>query len=222
MPDEDKGKRNPLFGNKDLINLGLSAVDPEAAKLAAKLARGAPPWLRTPLAERITALLKSVLESYTSTKGPVVGALGEKLTDYLDFARDELYGGLKAAEKVGLITTTAWMDRFLVNAEKRLNEATDPEAERERLEKEFEARKRVVELVEAAAKAVREEAEAATPEPPTPPEPIDWGARWQGLKKRLYGTERKPGPVPKATRAVAETLGGVNDALEGWLTRKEV
>lgn len=204
MPDEEKPKKGRVFGNKDLINLGMSAVDPEAAKLAEKLARGAPAWMRTPLAERITALLKSGLESYTDSKGPVIAALGEKLTDYLDFARDELYGtpGKKKGKEKVSSTTATWMDRFLVNAEKQLAEAKsveEVEAVKKRLEQEFEARKLVVQLVEEATKAAREEAERVSPDDPTDaPDPIDWNAEWESIKSRAKSGWEK-------TKEAAET-----------------
>lgn len=140
------------------LNTLLSVLDPELRKVAQKWWAIIPDdsSLKSELFERVFGVFKGWAETKVRGMGPI-GDVVEKLTDVGDFA---VRGpkGIKAAHD--------WMDRFYAEAAKRIEKATDPEAELERVKLEFELRRELLGVIEEARKA----AEPAKPEKVS----IDW------------------------------------------------
>lgn len=185
MADEET-KSGGILQNKELMNALISGFDPEVADFLDKLITKIPPnsiW-RNRIVDRLLGVAKSVVESKAEKRGPRVAVAGEKLTDYLDLGRTALTGkGSKEAKrKATEVNPVEWMNRFFQHAEKRLAEADDPGTEKERLDKEFQARKAIFDIIKEAEKAIREE-ESEEPILPAA-ESIDWDAKWQGVKDR--------------------------------------
>ncbi len=175
-----------ILDNKELMNAIVSGFDPEVAGWLEKLVSRIPPDspLRSKLVDRALGVAKSLIESQSERRGPVVGLVGEKLTDYLDFSRSGLFGKgpKKATEYVTGADLTAWMDRFFPYAEKRLAEADDPEQEKERLEKEFQARKDMFDILQEARKAAHAARAAEVTDVVESVASVDWNAKWDSVK----------------------------------------
>lgn len=189
MADEKEGKEKEggILQNKDLLNAIASALDPEAANIVNRLLARIPQdsWLRGATTDRLLGIVKSLIESQAEKKGPLVAVAGEKFTDYLDIGRTSLSGkGSKSreAKRTPDIDPVAWMNRFFQHAEKRLAEAKNPEVEKRRLEKEFQARKAIFDLIKAAEEAARV---TGADEPVVPAaDPVDWDAKWKSVRDR--------------------------------------
>jgi len=155
--------------------------------------------------ERAFDIARGFLEKNVHFRSRSLEFIKEKLTDYGDYWATMLYvrDGGEPALRDQLRT-------LFTEAEKRIVAADDPKAQAEKVKGEIASKKEALEELE----SFRNSLEPDPKPPPTRP--------LKSLKKRLYGTKKKPGPLPKASKATGEALGGVNDALEGWLTRKGV
>ncbi len=205
-----------------LLNPILSFFDKEFRSWTDKIANGVPAnsILRKEAAERGFDILRGFLEKNVQLKGPSQ-ALKEKVIDIGDYFASSLFRKEKADKKTA-VKARDWMNRFLAYAEKRISEVKDLESlenELKRLEREFEIRKTIVEIVEAAAKAAEPAVEA---EPEI--EPADWKVRWgkmrqlfEKAKKRIQDLKLKEN-IEKADQKVASKIW----QFHGWLEKKGV
>lgn len=205
-----------------LLNPILSFFDKEFRGWTDKIANGIPAdsILRKEATERGFDILRGFLEKNVQLKGPSQ-TLKEKAIDIGDYFASSLFRKGKADRKAA-VKAQDWMNRFLVYAEKRLSEVKDLEtleSELKRIEREFEIRKTIVEIVEAAAKA----AEPAVEEK-LETEPVDWKARWEKLKnifekakKSIQDLKLKEN-IEKADQKVANKIW----QFHGWLGKKGV
>lgn len=189
--------------SKKVWNLALSTFDPEAQeffgrRLAAALPSDNP--IRSTLVGRVIGLANSWLESLADeVKSPLAGALLEKLTDYVDFFSTCLHseGGSTATAE---FTGEDWMGRFFTEAGKRLQKATDPRAEAEKIKAEFQFRQELFAIIDAARRA---NAPAKTE-----PKKIDWAQMQNRLKAILVTVDR-------VAEKAAGPVGKLADKLEG-------
>lgn len=149
-------KRSALFN----VNTLLSVWDPEFRKWAQEKWSRIPDghFLKSVPFERGFGVFKGWAEKKSGSLPWPLGDVVEKLTDVGDFA----IRGTKGARD----TAHDWMDRFYAEAAKRLEKATDPELEFEKIKLEFELRAALLKVIEEARKA----AEPAKPEKVS----IDW------------------------------------------------
>ena len=214
MPDEkeEKKKEGGVLQNRNLMNALVSGFDPEVAgwidKLIAKIPQNSP--LRKPIVDRVLAVAKSLLESQASKKGPLVAVAAEKVTDYLDFGRAGLTGTGSLKVKITTeIDPVGWMNRFFQHAEKRLAEAGNPGEEQERLNKEFEARKAIFDLIKEAEEAART---TGADEPVAPAtDPINWDEKWNSVKQKTAARWEK---IDTVVAKAAPPVGRLADWLE--------
>lgn len=139
--------------DRNLANAIASIADPEirraAERLAENLKRIIPKeaWANTVFAERVFGFIKGFAESRARELGVVPGTALEKLIDLLDFATADFFqGDGKAVRR----ETASWLKAFEMHAEERLREARTPEeleGVQAYLEREFEIRKRIAEMV---------------------------------------------------------------------------
>ncbi|MEK7622065.1 MAG: hypothetical protein AAB415_02705, partial [Patescibacteria group bacterium] len=163
------------------LNTLLSVLDPESRKLAqtwwASIPEGSP--LKTELFERVFGIFKAWAETKAKGMGPI-GEVIEKLTDIGDFA---VRGGPKPDVK----TSQAWMDRFFIDAGKRLEKTANPKIEIEKIKLEFELRRDLLKVIEEARKAAE----------PTKAEKVsfDWSKIQNQYEAFLLGVARLPAKV---------------------------
>jgi len=201
-----------------LINPFLSFFDKEfrgwAKKGADSISKDSP--LRSEGVERGFDILRGFIEKNVQFDSPTSQALKEKIVDIGDYFASSFFGREKA-DKKSAMAAQDWMRRFLAHAEKRLSEAksvSSLEAQIKRLEKEFELRKRIIEIVGAAAKA------AESQEPETAPvEPINWGEKFESIKKR-WEEKLKPQLIEIDNKAASEIRNFRKSV--GWLRPRKI
>lgn len=225
MADEqEKKKDNPQDRGKeklkaDTANVLVSFLDRQVATwLREKVAPRAPEWMRSEAVLQLAGPFRSLIEIATGDRHWFIKTLGEKVgSDYPDMFFTIL-GGKPEKAASGVTKGASRLESFLNKADKRLWEAEDPAAEWERLKEQFRLQEELEALIEEARKA-QEELEPEKEEPER--KPLE-------LKKWLYGTKKKPGPIPKAKekahRADIRTdraLRGMNRRLQGWLDERD-
>ncbi len=155
-------------------NTLISAGDPELEKFAERVAAMVPADspLRSEIVQRLFGVFKGWAESKAERLPPLSGAALEKATDFGDFLTSNLKGkgGPKATK-----AAQDWMDRFFIDAGERLTKAPDPQVETQRIKSEFELRRQLLEVIEAARRATQPPAEI----PQTLP------INWQELDQKL-------------------------------------
>lgn len=158
---------------KMLLNALLSAADPEIRVLAEKIGASIPEksWFRSAFAERLIGVIKGLVESRAEGMNPIAGALLEKLTDLFDFAGSTLFG--KSRRSV----VERWMQEFVEDGVKRIQETDNPQAEFEQLEKELRVRQQLISLLE----------EAAMPVVSRPTQPIDISQFLEKARRVIVG-----------------------------------
>ncbi len=180
---------------KTLLNMLLSAGNPEIRKLAEKLAATVPQGslLRQPIAERFLGIVNALLEARSETMGPNAGAVVEKLTDLVDFAGPALFG---EEQKRGE-TLDNWTDQFLKDGMERISRAKpeDQQAELERLMQEFNLRKQLVEHVKGEPKSLSEKIDLLIFG--TPEKAAEAAARAKAFRERMdrelkEGRQKRP------------------------------
>lgn len=129
----------------------------------------------------------------------------EKLTDYGDYWATMLYVGGSSEEKS---TPKGRLRTLFGEGGKQIVEADDPKAEAEKVKETIRNKKEALDDFEDFCKSLEPE-----PEPKSPYKPIE-------LKKRLYGTEEEPGPIPKTKTKAKETMQGANRRLDSWLRER--
>ncbi len=160
-------------------------ISPELIKAARAAVASIPKdsWLRSESAARLTGIVRELIEKGSKRLGTVGNAIGEALADFLEFAGEELYNSSSSPQKAKAIADD-WMKRFIQSSEKRMQRTRNKEdLERliAQLEAEFEARKKLVGLIDQAAAeaAAKAEAEAKKSEL----KPIKWEEIWEKTKK---------------------------------------
>lgn len=166
------------------INMLLSVFDKEFRAWAKKATEKVPKdsaLRKNELVERGFDVFRGFLEKNVQFENVVAQAVKEKVVDVGDYLATSFFGREKADKKTAAAAQD-WMKSFLVYAEKRISEAKsleEMEVEFKRLEREFQLQKKIVDIIEAAAKV----AEPLEPEV-SPIEPIDWKSKFESLKKK--------------------------------------
>ncbi|MEX2033544.1 MAG: hypothetical protein WD889_03285 [Candidatus Colwellbacteria bacterium] len=219
MPDEEKPKKKD--GESRILRGFISAIRPEMrreVKKGAEWARETAPsrhWLRSGLSERIFTVLINEAEKKAESQGGWLGTIVEAAAS----DASDIFGATFFAEEKEEATVAYGKyvkekgGKFVAEAAERLRNAPDKGAEREKLRQEW--------LVEVETrKFLKELTESIKPSPKPKRKPTNW-------RKRLYGTKKKPGPVPKAKEKahrtdirVAATLRDTNRRLESWLDER--
>lgn len=213
-------------------NFVLSTADPQVASLLeSKIAPRVPKWVRHPAVTQLSGNFRSVVETVTDGRHWALKAAGEKASDYLDMLFVILglkQGRLPTPSGPSTPTTSDRWEKRQRWADQRIQKSRDPDATLQEVRSKMGVWKKTDRLFDQAS------GRQVAPPPEVPEEerePIDWKTKQESVKKsvkkKLYGTNKKPGPIPKgkekAHRAdvrVAWTLRGMNRRLEGWLEER--
>lgn len=167
------GKLLDHLFNWKTISVILSVWDKEAREIIHRIAAGVPEnsVLRSGSFVRVFDVIRQMIGE--TDIGPLKPLI-EKLVDYGDKFSDELSGhetegGERPKVEAAL---QGWMNKFFAEAGPRLKDATDKEAEYANLEAEWNARMKLLALMEEAAAAYAKSKEPPK-EPPKPVEPLD-------------------------------------------------
>lgn len=208
---------------KQAFSTVAGAFDPILRNWAQKIAPDVPPdsFLRSDFFQAALGSLKGLVEAVSEKVPPGIGVAIEKLTDFGDFFTGALGSRDEKTKRKVVVKTQDWMNCFLAEAEKRISQAKDEEAldnELKRLKKEFEIRKTIVEIVEAAAKATEPVAE----EPKI--EPIDWDAQWKKLKKPFekMGGKIQDLRIKEKAKEADQKIAGKIWQFHSWLNERGV
>jgi hypothetical protein len=182
-----------------VLNPLLSIFDREAREVIHRITAKIPEdsFMRSEAFGRAFDVFRGILEGLKL--GPF-STLVEKLTDYGDSFAESLTGKSKEKEAKTEAVLQGWMNKFFADAGGRLEKATDPIAELEKIKKEFAARMELLGLIEATIKKVADEKKAAEKKPPSiEGPPLEVGKKIDGLidtwktraQRRGYTERRK-------------------------------
>lgn len=175
MAEEKKKDRGNV---REWLNPLASMFDRELRQGAERLASAVPkdsPLRRSHLAERAFGAVASIVERLGKGRGPVVELVSEKSSDFMDRFSSALFGK-EGKQKEAAVAASGWFNE----ATKRMSRARDPQWMFNRLQQEFELRRKLIQMLEQAAKEA-EEATKAEERPAAPP--IDWAERFRKLRE---------------------------------------
>ena len=173
MAKDEKKKSVDALGKlaKALVGAADRPLRIGADKLAESVPRSS--WLRSSTAEFVFGIIRQFLEELGSDLPTTARIAVEKTTDFGDFLASALY---RKDPKEIAKALEDWKQKFFNEAVERMAKATDPQAEFDRLKKEFNLREEIQKLIEDS---------APTPQLSQPPVGKSWKESWKEFETRF-------------------------------------
>ena len=183
---------------QDKYTVAMGLLEPELKKFADFL-RPFVPKISSKGLRRVIGMANAFVDSKSNNVPPLAGALLKQVTKVVDdvFLDDSSRGHHAAEEKAVKIATDEWVAKLFTEAGERIKRAADPEAEADKIKREFLARISLLEAMDEAQKQYEARKKAVAPTPPHTSEPIEAGEEIDSILTSWKTNAQKRGYTPR-------------------------